>query len=91
MKTPAALGVPGEEEGVCSVCGQTAKRAIPPLEPEEGQKDASFLGFDGSLGISENGFRNIVLGIFGAMGVGVIALFVGAIVHGIRSRKRQRR
>ena len=48
----------------------------------------SFLGFDGTLGISEGNFRNIVLGIFGAMGVGVIALFVGAIVHGIRRRRR---
>ena len=79
---PAAPGVAGKEEGVCSVCGKTLTREIPAPEPETA-------GFDSTMGISENGFRNIVLGIFGAMGVGTVALFVGAIVHGVRSRKRR--
>ena len=84
VKEPAAAGVAGEEEGVCSVCGKAVTREIPALEPTASP------AFDGTMGISENNFRNIVLGIFGAMGVGIVALFAGAIVHGIRNRKRRR-
>ena len=86
-KTPAALGLPGEEEGTCSVCGFTASREIPALEPEEAPASAAPSGFDGSLGISENAFRGIVLGIFGAMGAGLVALIVTGAV---KRRRRQR-
>lgn len=86
-KTAPALGLAGEEEGVCSVCGYKATRPIPALEPEEQEPSSLISRFDGSLGISPNAFRIFVLGVFGAMGVGLIALFIGAIVKGSKRRR----
>jgi hypothetical protein len=90
-KRPAAVGAAGEEEGVCSVCGYTAVREIPPLEPEQETEPqrSDTLGFDPTLGISAENFRYGVLGVFGATGVGMVALMIGAIVNGVKNRKRR--
>ncbi len=100
-KQPAMIGVAGREEGVCSVCGYTAARELPPLDAEETEPEtvtapeaseepdpSRSAGFDPTLGISADAFRMGVLGVFGAMGVGLVALFIGAIVNGVKKRRR---
>jgi hypothetical protein len=80
---PAALGAAGEEEGVCSVCGYKTTRVLPALEPETKQGDTDTV--DGAFGVSPQAFRMVVYGIFGATGLGLIALIVIGIVK--RSRR----
>ena len=86
LTQPAALGMPGIEEGVCSVCGYKTTRQIPALEPENVQPEGGG-GFDGTLGLSENSFRTIVLGVFGAMGVGVATLLITGVIKRARRRR----
>ncbi len=74
---PAALGAAGEEEGECTVCGYKTTRVIPALEPEVPQANDG----DGAFGISPTAFRAIVYGIFGAMGLGLIALIVTGVIR----------
>ena len=67
---------------MCSVCGYKTTREIPALEPGD-----SAAAFDPTLGVSADTFRLFVLGVFGAMGVGLVALIVGGIVHAVKKRR----
>ena len=58
----------------------------PGTEPEAPQNKGT--SFDPTLGISEEHFRYGVLGVFGAMGVGTLALFITAIVKGVKRKRR---
>lgn len=58
----------------------------PGTEPEAPQNKGT--SFDPTLGISEENFRYGVLGVFGAMGVGTLALFITAIVKGVKRKRR---
>ena len=88
--TPAAVGTPGEETGVCSVCGYSATRRIEPLEPETDSAAKDGAQIDTTFGMSEETFRYVVLGILGSMVVGLVALLITAAVkRGKRGRGRR--
>ena len=75
----------GEEEGVCEICRyKTTREAEPEEEPEEEVKE---LPFDGTFGVGLETFRYIVYGVFGAIGLGLVAMLIGAAVRGIRRRQ----
>lgn len=70
------------EEGVCEICRYKATRQVEPTEEEEVKAPA----FDGTFGIGLETFRYIVYGVFGAIGLGLVGLLIGAAVRGIRRR-----
>ena len=75
----------GEEEGVCEICRyKTTREAESEEEPEEEVKE---LPFDGTFGVGLETFRYIVYGVFGAIGLGLVAMLIGAAVRGIRRRQ----
>ncbi len=84
VTTPAGPGVEGEREGVCSVCGYATTRKI----PAEQEPSSPLASFDGTLGVGLEGFRYFIFGSFGAIGLGMLILVIGAIVRGVRNKRR---
>ena len=67
---------------MCAVCGYKTTRELPALEPGDSAAD-----FDATLGVSADTFRLFVLGVFGATGLGLVALIIGGIVHAVKKRR----
>ncbi len=75
VKTEPAVGVPGEKEHTCSVCGAVKTEEIPALEPAEPQQEGLLVTMD----------MLIVAGA-GAVLLCVLCLVVGILI-GKKSRK----
>ena len=93
---PAALGLEGEEEGVCRVCGYKTTRSLPALTAEtepsaQPPRGSGAVSDPFTAGVGIDLFRNILFGAMGLTAVGLVALVIVGIVRRSQRRHRRRR